>query len=95
MLAEARTGGGNGFAQWFVSKHRHAQISPVMREGPGLLFGRSEDIVESMQDAISKITRRSQGASHDEQSEELQGVGENQFAETFTLPSCPETVSPT
>ena len=81
MLAEARTGVDMGLPGG-LSASTGAQISPVMREGPGLLFGRSEDIVESVWGRIIKITpEEAKNFRHDEQSEELQGVGENQFAQ--------------
>lgn len=79
MLAEARTGVDMGLPGG-LSASTGAQISPVMREGPGLLFGRSEDIVESVWGRIIKITpEEAKEFAHDEQSAELQGVAEEQF----------------
>ena len=45
MLAESRTGVDMGLPGG-LSASTGAQISPVMREGPGLLFGRSNDAFE-------------------------------------------------
>lgn len=53
MLAEARTGVDMGLPGG-LSASTGAQISPVMREGPGLLFGRSNDIFESVWGSIIK-----------------------------------------
>lgn len=79
MLAESRTGVDMGLPGG-LSASTGAQISPVMREGPGLLFGRSEDIVESVWGRIIKITpEEAKEFAHDEQSAELQGAAEEQF----------------
>lgn len=79
MLAESRTGVDMGLPGG-LSASTGAQISPVMREGPGLLFGRSADIVESVWGRIIKITpEEAKEFAHDEQSAELQGVAEEQF----------------
>lgn len=79
MLAEARTGVDMGLPGG-LSASTGAQISPVMREGPGLLFGRSNDIFESVWGSIIKRTpEEAKEFGHDLQNDELQEFGEEQW----------------
>lgn len=87
MLAESRTGVDMGLPGG-LSASTGAQISPVMREGPGLLFGRSAEIVESVWGRIIKITpEEAKEFAHDQQSAELQGVAEEQFGQGIPFAS--------
>jgi len=81
MLAEARTGVDMGLPGG-LSASTGAQISPVMREGPGLLFGRSHDIFESVWGSIIKITpEEGKDFAHEQLIEDLQEEGERQWRE--------------